>query len=331
MTQPPNNNPHVPAPGPQDPTGPVPPPVPSHDALSATPPAAVPPPAPGSQPGGPAAVPPQPPAAAYGGPQPGSGAQPPSYGEQPGQPGQPAYGAQPPGQPAYGAQQPGLSDGAQLPGQPYGTQPPGQPAYGTQQAGQQVPGGAAGVRPARPEQLAAMRRDLPADVRDAARSRGFGELLHGRSNAQLVNIIVGAIVAVVGFGLLAGLGALAPDDTFGNPLWFLLRWVGRLSCFAGVLGLVWVIRSAVLGSLKVYLFQGGLVSRHRSAVTALAYQDIASVTRKLGTRGSAKGNVVGYDVAGRDGTTLTVPHMTNDDGFIATLYASVHAAGGRVA
>lgn len=208
--------------------------------------------------------------------------------------------------------------------------PPGQPAPG-------MPGQPAGGLPPSgltPEKLAEMSRQVPPAVAQAANGRGFGELLNGRKNLPLTSALIGFGAFVAGILVLFGLSALSAADDSGWARVF-LRPIGLGICVAGVGGLAYAIRVLVTGPVHAYLYRGGLVASHRTTLTVLAWPEIAAMTPRLGTRGNAKGKVLGYDVRARTGTSALIPATGNrsdphDAAFTDQLAFLVRQAGGQV-
>jgi hypothetical protein len=178
-----------------------------------------------------------------------------------------------------------------------------------------------------PELLEAVRQNVPPKVADAAQARNFGAVVHGRKNMPLVAAGTGAVLVVGGFGLLVAVSAVGVNT--GGLLYILLRGIALFLCFCGI-GLL--IRAAVDGARRVYLYQGGLVEQHNGKVRAVAYPEISHVAARYGKRAENKGKIIAYDAFTRDNQKIVVPGSTNraDDGFPGQLAWFVTQAGGRL-
>lgn len=181
-----------------------------------------------------------------------------------------------------------------------------------------------------PELLEAVRQNIPPKVADAAQARNFGAVVHGRKNMPLVAAGTGAVLFVGGFGLLIGVSAVGVNS--GGLLYILLRGIALFLCFCGVGGIGMLIRAAVDGARRVYLYQGGLVEQHNGKVRAVAYPEISHVAARYGKRAENKGKIIAYDAFTRDNQKIVVPGSTNraDDGFPGQLAWFVTQAGGRL-
>lgn len=192
------------------------------------------------------------------------------------------------------------------------------------------PGPPAGPPPGlSPQLLEQVRQNVPPRVARAAQARDFGAVLHGRKNMPLVAALTGVVLVVGGFGLLAAVSAVGVHS--GGILYILLRGVALFFCFAGFGGLAVLVRTAVDGNRRVYLYQGGLVAMHNGKVRAVAYPEISHVAARYGRKDNAN-KIVAYDVFPRDNQKIVVPGSTNraDDGFPGQLAWFVTRAGGRL-
>jgi hypothetical protein len=181
-----------------------------------------------------------------------------------------------------------------------------------------------------PELLAAVRQNVPPKVAQAAQARDLGAVVHARKNMPLVVAGMGVVFVVGGFGLLAAVSAVGVNTS--GPLHLLLRGIAVFLCFCGFGGIAILIRTAIDGARRVYLYQGGLVEMRNGRVRAVAYPEISHVAARYGKKAENKGKIIAYDAFTRDNQKIVVPGSTNraDDGFPGQLAWFVTQAGGRL-
>ncbi len=181
-----------------------------------------------------------------------------------------------------------------------------------------------------PDLLEAVRQNVPPKVAQEAQARNFGAVVHARKNMPLVAAGVGAVFLVGGFGLLAAVSAIGVNSD--GLLYFLLHGIAVFLCFCGFGGIIMLIRVAVDGARRVYLYQGGLVEVRNGSVRAVGYPEISHVAARYGKKAENKGKIIAYDAFTRDNRKIVVPGSTNraDDGFPGQLAWFVTQAGGRL-
>jgi hypothetical protein len=157
----------------------------------------------------------------------------------------------------------------------------------------------------------------PEGVTAAALARGLGSLVgtrEGASRGQAAGVS-GAIAA----GCLVLL----------IPCWLVLRGMSPLSAsfslvdavyrglVVGLLGsLGWAVRALLTARRSWYLYTRGVIEMKGStAVRPVAWTDAVELKTIHRRRGDTNiGAVVGYQLAGRDGTTLTIPLRASQGG-----------------
>ena len=146
--------------------------------------------------------------------------------------------------------------------------------------------------------------EVPPDVAQAAQQRNFGVLLSTRALASpLQRFALWLVIAVVCFGVLVAISSIRPN--MFTVLYSILRFFGLFFCFAGVYALAVAIRALIVGARAYFVFANGFVYRHNGKIQAYAWQEINALQSVVGTRGSAAGKLLHYNLV----TTAPKPIM----------------------
>jgi len=174
---------------------------------------------------------------------------------------------------------------------------------------------------------------VPPPVAEVVARRGFGAYLAGRQDVAVRRTLgIGCGGAVVCLALLFGVAA----GTSGvSPLsWtYSLVHAVAVGLFVAALSLgVFGLRALALGPRVNYLYEGGIVQRRRSGVSAIAWPDAVRMSPVYGKAQGHEGQVLAYRLDARDGTSITVAVVLSDnrDPFLDQVIEHVRRNGGVI-
>jgi hypothetical protein len=150
----------------------------------------------------------------------------------------------------------------------------------------------------------------PEEVAAVAAERGLGNLIATREgptrgqSARAAGAVAAAclVLLIPCWLVLSRTSPLSPAFSAVDAVYRAL--------FIGMLGsLAWAIRSLLTGQRSWYLYAAGVIQKTgHSGPRAVAWPDAAGIRTIHQRRGDRNvGSVLGYRLAGRDGTTLTIP------------------------
>jgi hypothetical protein len=162
----------------------------------------------------------------------------------------------------------------------------------------------------------------PEEVNSAAAQHRLGNLIsmrEGPTRGQSARAAGG--VAAVCLALLILLWLVTGGNTSSTG-YGVLHGAIRALFIAGVASLGWTVRALLTSQRSWYLYTGGIVQKTgQSTLRAVAWPDATGLTTILRRR-NGRNFIVGYRLAGRDGTSLTIPPRSSQDPFIDQVIAT---------
>ncbi|HEY3685731.1 MAG TPA: hypothetical protein VGL93_22055 [Streptosporangiaceae bacterium] len=173
----------------------------------------------------------------------------------------------------------------------------------------------------------------PQDVTETAARLGFGEPRDARQDASpRVSGGIGCGGAIVCLLLLIGLAAITSHLSIFSWAYSLLHAVGIGLLIAGASLAIFGFRGLAGGSRSNFLYAGGIVHRHRSKITAVAWRDAVRMRPVRGKQRGSEGKVLAYVLQARDGASFPVVVAAKDgrDPFLDQVIDAVRSNGGVV-
>ena len=171
---------------------------------------------------------------------------------------------------------------------------------------------------------------LPEKVGRLAAQRGFGGLIDVRREISMTSALVMGVGTAVGSGVAMWLLSLVPGATSAfSWVHSVARVFALVFFFAMVWGIIMAVRGLVVGSRACFLFEGGLVAKHRTGPIAVAWPEITALKTVYRRNQGNEGKVAGYRVETPNGTAFAVPLVLVDgrDAFIDRIVGQVRALG----